>query len=351
MTALPAELRAELRANLRKKAGEWIAKFYRHELLVARSVRGMQIEAQQEFDRAIVQPLLRQIGGRLSAFEPRGQDVVAAVYPELQSLEREIQSIVARGSDSVRRLATERLEAMTRHETEWVQESARKVLGTEPVATASRLPPTDRPILGQRTEEWFKGMLDTPTGDKVRAWVNTGIQRGLTTDEIVRGLRGTRTQAGILEAPRHAVAALVRTAATSASSQARIDSFHGIGVTHWKFVATLDHRTSVQCAAHDGKVFPLGKGPVPPLHPNCRSTAVPDFGGEPLGTRASQDGQVPADKTFPEWLQAQPIGEQNRVLGATKAKAWRAGKLTIEQMLGRDLQPLTLAELRDMDRL
>jgi hypothetical protein len=34
-------------------------------------------------------------------------------------------------------------------------------------------------------------MLQGPTADSVRAWVNTGIQQGLTTDEIVRGLRGT----------------------------------------------------------------------------------------------------------------------------------------------------------------
>ena len=147
------------------------------------------------------------------------------------------------------------------------------------------------------------------------------------------------------------MAALVRTAATSASSQQRMQSFDALGVTEWRFVATLDHRTSKQCAVNDGLVFKLGEGPVPPLHPNCRSTAVPYFGGDSVGTRASQDGQVPADTTFAQWIETQPRAAQDQVLGKTVAQAWRSGKLTLQQTLGRDLEPLTLAELRELDRL
>jgi hypothetical protein len=84
---------------------------------------------------------------------------------------------------------------------------------------------------------------------------------------------------------------------------------------------------------------------------NCRSVAVPDFRGKPIGTRASIDGQVPAATDYESWLATQSISEQNTVLGKTKAEAWRAGKITLKQMLGRDLQPLTLAELRRLDRI
>lgn len=353
MTALPPEMRRELRAALRENAGRWIARFYRHELLVARTVRGMQVEAQQEFDREIVRPLLREIGGRLANFDLRGNDVVFEAYPELIDLEREMQAIVSRGSDAVRRMTSERLDELTRAESDWAADTARRELGIEPKqpTLSEEMAAADSPWLGAKTERWFREMLDGPTGRNVRAWVQTGIQRGLTTDEIVRGLKGTKTQAGILEQPRHAVAALVRTAATNASAQTRIKSFEGIGVTHWRFVATLDHRTSKQCAATDGKVFPLGEGPLPPLHPNCRSTAVPDFGREPEGTRASMHGQVPADTSFAKWLETQPRAAQDQVLGKTVATAWRSGKLTIEQMLGRDMQPLTLRELKELDRI
>jgi len=357
-TAIPPADLAALRAALRANAARWIARFYRHELLVSRTVRGMQVEVQEEFDRTVVQPLLRAIAGRLATFDLRGPDVVLQLFPELRALESEMAAIVGQGSDAVRRLTTERLHALTKAETSWVKESAEKVLrvpAPEPSEAVVRTRTEQRPFLGDKVEGWFGKMLTGPTGDRTRAWIQTGLQRGLTTDEIVRGLRGTKAggyRDGILTGqPRHAVAALVRTAATHASTVARDESFRQIGVTHWRFIATLDSKTSVICAANDGKRFPLGKGPMPPLHPNCRSTAVPDFGGEPIGTRASVDGPVPADVDFGQWLEGQGVAVQNEVLGATKAAAWRSGKLSLEQMLGRDLQPLTLAELRRLDRI
>jgi SPP1 gp7 family putative phage head morphogenesis protein len=43
----------------------------------------------------------------------------------------------------------------------------------------------------------------------------------------------------------------------------------------YRYVATLDSRTSSICAALDGREFEYGKGPMPPQHFNCRSTTVP----------------------------------------------------------------------------
>lgn len=353
----PAEV-AAIRAALRANAGRWIARFYRHELLVARTVRGMQVEAQEEFNREVVNPLLRQIASRLATFDLRGPDVVMSLFPELRQLEAEVAQIVTRGSDAVRRLTTERLHELTKEETDWVKDSAEKVLKVPPRTPDVReieARVDNRPWLGDSTEKWFAKMLTGPTQDKVRAWIQTGLQRGLTSDEIVRGLRGTRASRytdGILTGqPAHSVRALVRTAATHASNVVRAESFKALGVTHWRFVATLDTRTSIQCAANDGKVFPVGEGPMPPLHPNCRSTAVPMMGDGPEGTRASKDGPVPADQDFNGWLMGRSVAEQNEVLGRRKAEAWRSGKLSLEQMLGRDLEPLSLAQLRQLDRL
>lgn len=346
MTDLSVDMRAALRAN----AERFLARFYRHELLLARTVRGMQIEAQQEFDRDIARPLLKLIGGELSTFRLRGQDIVAAAYPQLAALEREIDRIVRQGSSAVQSLTIDRIGELISDESEWLADVVRNDLGVEPrqptVATEQSV--LERPWLGMRTEEWFGKMLVGPAADKTRAWVQTGIQRGLTTDEIVRGLKGTRDQVGILEEPRHAVAALVRTSATHASSQTRQESFAELGLDKWQFVATLDSRTSKQCAVNDGKVFDTGKGPVPPLHPNCRSTAVPYIPGLE-GTRASVDGPVPIGTKFRQWIGDQPAAVQNKVFGASVAEAWRAGKLTIDQMIGKDLQPLTLQELK-LDR-
>lgn len=347
----------DLRQALRDRAQVWIARLYRHEILTARTVRGMQVEAAQKFDELVVRPMLRAIGGRLAGFEPRGADVLVDAFPELVALRSDIERIAAQGTDAVRRFSTERLFEFTKNEAEWLSRTTSRALRIEaarPTDQAIQQAVVERPFLGEKVEGWFRSMLAEPTGQKVRAWVQTGIQRGLTTDEIVRGLRGTRANNysdGILTGqPKHAVATLVRTASTHASTVARQESFKMLGVTTWRFVATLDSKTSVQCAANDGKVFPLGKGPMPPLHPNCRSTAVPDF-GVPVGERASIDGPVPADQTFRDWLETQPRNVQDEVLGKTKAEAWRGGRLDFDDMLGRDLEPLTLAELRRLDRL
>lgn len=355
-TAPPPDI-AQLRAALRAGAGRWIARFYRHELLVARTVRGMQEEAIREFNREIVNPLLRQIAGRLATFDLRGPDIILDLFPQLRSLQAEIEAMVARGSDAVRRLTTERLAALARQETAWVSDSASRELGQSPPPIESSTivrKAQDRPFLGAKVEKWFEKMLQVPTGDKARAWIQTGLQQGLTTDQIVRGLRGTKAanySDGILTGQgQNAVATLVRTAATHTSTVARQESFKAMGLDKYRFIATLDSKTSIQCAANDGKFFKIDEGPLPPLHPNCRSTTAPYF-GDPIGNRASIDGPVPADQTFRDWLEGRSVAEQNEVLGRTKAEAWRSGRLSIEKMLGRDLQPLTLAELRDLDRL
>lgn len=358
--AIPPGLRSDLREELRRRAGEWLSRFYRHEVLVARTVRGMQVEAVEEFNRAVVNPLLKAVGGTLSSFQPRGNDIVPQLFPEIAALRTEIDAVVSRGSDAVRRLTERRMQEIADQEVTWTTRAAKAATGddrfgavVEPKAQVSQAV-QQRPWLGDSTEKWFVKLLAVPTADAVKAWVSTGITQGLTTDEIVRGLRGTKDQTGILaDKPTYAVAALVRTAATHASSVARAESFKSLGVGHWRFVATLDSKTSVQCAAQDGKVYEIGKGPMPPLHPSCRSSAVPVFDPNEAayGDRATVDGPTSADKTFPEWLQSQSKARQDEVLGKTKAEAWRSGRLPIEKMLGADLQPLTLQELRDMDRL
>ena len=357
-TTLPPDAIASLRAALRAGAGRWIARFYRHELLVARTVRGMQEEAVREFNREIVNPLLRQVAGRLATFDLRGPDVVLELFPQLRALVAEIEATVASGSDAVRRLTTERLYALTKQETDWVRESAEKVLKVDapPVNDAAiREKVRERPFLGAKVEKWFETMLTTPTGDKARAWVQTGLQQGLTTDQIVRGLRGTKAADytdGILTGQGTvAVSNLVVSAASHASSVARFESFKAIGVDEWRWLATLDTKTCPICMQNEANSpYPMGEGPTFPAHPRCRCSPTPWF-GTPIGNRASTDGPVPASQTFPQWLEGRSIAEQNEVLGKTKATAWRAGNLTLAQMLGRDLQPLSLAELRRLDRL
>jgi len=353
MTGLPGPTisPSEVRSALRRGAGEWIRRFYRHQLDVARAVRGMELTAADEFDRLVVQPVIREVAGRLSTFDLRGQAIVLDAYPQLRAMMAEVRAIVQRGTDSLRQTVTDDMHRIANVELRFAASSAEKALDIKPQSPVESMvlrAVDERPFLGLRTEEWFGKMLAGPTGDRARQFIQLGLQRGLTEAEIVRGLRGTQQsdyQDGILTGQsRRAVETLVRTASTHASNVARMESFHAIGVTKWRFLATLDLKTCPRCRAADGKAFPLNQGPIPPLHPNTRSTAVPYF-GDPIGTRASVDGQVPAEVDHEEWLRGLSIEEQDQALGRRIAVAWRAGRLDYQDLIGPDMEPLTMREL------
>ena len=82
---------------------------------------------------------------------------------------------------------------------------------------------------------------------------------------------------------------------------------------YYRFIATLDKRTSTLCQSHDGDVFPVeeaqpGKN-MPPLHPHCRSVISGCLKGEykpQNGTRIARDENgknvfVPASMKYDDW--------------------------------------------------
>jgi len=68
---------------------------------------------------------------------------------------------------------------------------------------------------------------------------------------------------------------------------------------------------------------------------------------ELFGTRASADGQVDANLSYGEWLKRQPAEVQDEVLGPTRGKLLRAGKLTMDRFYNDRGRYLTLDELRE----
>ena len=217
-----------------------------------------------------------------------------------------------------------------------------------------------RPFQGRFLREWGRS-LEQSAFRRVRDAVRMGFVEGETTDQIVRRVRGTRQlryKDGILEISRRDAAAVVRTAITHTSNAARAHLYRQnediIKGVQW--VSTLDGRTSAVCRGRDGKVYPVGEGPRPPAHMNCRSTTVPvlkslrEMGipakDLPEGTRASLNGQVAASETYEGWLRKQPVAFQDDVLGKTKAQLFRKGKLPLDRFTDRPGQEYTIAELR-----
>jgi SPP1 gp7 family putative phage head morphogenesis protein len=157
------------------------------------------------------------------------------------------------------------------------------------------------------------------------------------------------------------IVSLVRTSinqVANAASQQVYEANQDI-TKKYRYVATLDTRTSSICRALDGREFEYGKGPKPPQHFNCRSTTVPviDYGElgfdpPPLGKRASAGGQVPADQTYGQWLAKQDLETKAKALGANKVPYFNrlANKYgptdAIAKLVRDDGSELTLDQLR-----
>lgn len=86
---------------------------------------------------------------------------------------------------------------------------------------------------------------------------------------------------------------LIRTETNHFHNSAELEAYKEMGFEKFKFLATLDNRTSEICQEMDGKIFNVKDGipgdNVPPLHPNCRSTIVPYFKGYEPETRLYRD--------------------------------------------------------------
>ena len=114
---------------------------------------------------------------------------------------------------------------------------------------------------------------------------------------------------GAMEARR-----LIRTESTYIANQSELLSYKECGIEKYRFLATLDMRTSAICAEMDGKEFEISEAEagknLPPLHPWCRSTtvaAIDEDAERSMRKRAARDPKtgkpytVPADMTYSEW--------------------------------------------------
>jgi SPP1 gp7 family putative phage head morphogenesis protein len=201
---------------------------------------------------------------------------------------------------------------------------------------------------GEVVAKTFRGIA-VDQAERYSQVVRQGLLTGETTQDIAKRLIGNlqfgeeaKTVRQLIAAGGQATAVadnqvltLIRTSvnqmANSASQQV-YEANQDI-TQRYRYVATLDTRTSSICSALDGQEFEYGKGPEPPQHFNCRSTTVAiinyeelGFDPPPEGTRASIGGQVPIDQTYGQWLAEKQKGETNADLLLRQAKALGANK-------------------------
>jgi SPP1 gp7 family putative phage head morphogenesis protein len=225
---------------------------------------------------------------------------------------------------------------------------------------------------GEVLEKAFRGIA-VDQAEQFSQVVRNGLLTGETTPSIAKRLIGNlqfgeeaKTVRQLVAAGGQATAvadnqtmALVRTSinqvANSASQQV-YEANQDI-TKKYRYVATLDSRTSSICAALDGREFEYGKGPMPPQHFNCRSTTVPIIDPDILppstiAKRASADGPVPVNMNYGQWLAEQSNKVKAEVLGPSKVPYFNrlvkksGARDAMAKLVRDDGSELTLIELR-----
>jgi SPP1 gp7 family putative phage head morphogenesis protein len=232
----------------------------------------------------------------------------------------------------------------------------------------------------------FRGLAESQA-DLFAKTVRNGLLTGESTDKLARRLKGRLkfgdlgplsvkqlAQAGgeLTTVANRQIMAMVRTSinqVANASSQQVYEANQDV-TKRYRYVATLDSRTSPICRALDGKEFDYGKGPTPPQHFNCRSTTVPVIDYKGLGieppppsdlrrpntafgpSRSTRNDTVPSNQTYGEWLEKQPKAVKADVLGASKVSFFesRVKKVgptqAIRDFVSQDGSELTLDQLK-----
>ena len=195
-----------------------------------------------------------------------------------------------------------------------------------------------------------------------RSTVRDGLLSGQTTDQIARtligsltfndpaGIMGLAQKGGQLTTPtNHQVRTLVRTSINQVSNAASMEVYKANNelTKKYRYIATLDSRTSAICRSLDGRLFPYDKGPQPPQHFNCRSTIIAEidydnlpFDAPPAATRAAQGGPIKPGKdgeikTYGDWLSKQPIKTRASVLGGSfnkETKKWEGAVVYYDRL-------------------
>ena len=251
-----------------------------------------------------------------------------------------------------------------------------------------------RPFEGRVLRDWAKSVAAADL-QRIEDQIKIGLIQGQTPAELARRVVGTGVLGGADGATavaRRNAEAITRTAVNALSNAAKRE-FYNANATLFDeelYVATLDERTTTVCASNDGERFPVGKGPIPPLHFNCRSLRVAIFNGQVLGQRPMKTiteretvreyqrangltvtgkrsdlprghkgtfddyarrriremtGQTPASTSYQEFLTRQSRSFQDDVLGPTRARLFRTGRLDLKKFVNRNGDELTLAEL------
>lgn len=349
---------------------------------------------------AILERSEEDIADKIVARLEKNQGLTTAVEVQrMQALKATIATIRMRAWEKANAYFLEEMEQLAYQEPVTTSAIVKTVIPVEmatvmPTANLLKSIAMSRPFEGRIMKDW----ASTLAAEDIRRMQNQ-IQMGMVAGEDMNTIRRRVVGSaalhggdGITQLTRNQVQSVVRTAVQHVANNARNQFFlANVDIVDLEqFVATLDSRTTPVCRANDGKQYPLGKGPIPPLHYACRSLRVAALSAKRLGERpanptterilvteyaeennlgsiSSRDslprgtkgdydawarkrirelvGPIPAATNYQQFLEKQSLMFQEDVLGKTKAKLFRDGKLPLDKFVDRTGAEMTLGEL------
>lgn len=326
----------------------------RHQIFVLRYARGREREAEDFVSRTLLSVISRLEEDDLTTLtRERYQDKARDLYQYLR----------ASNSD----YADEFLDEMRRfagYESDFNTSLGQKNLDVDfnKPAPIQLQQAVFADIMGLEPTQGYtiRGMLDQygrQGANLVVDQIRESITLGETTQQLTSKIRS------LIPTQQRKAATVARTAVNHVAVQARKESMkeNDDVLDGYKWLATLDSRTSMICMARDGTIYrDYDKDPKPPAHFNCRSTITyivkPEFdiGADIVGTRPAKGSSgtksVKADLTYDAWLRTQSKAFQISVLGRSRAQLFRDG-LTLDRFVDNRGNMLTLEQLSGQDAL
>ena len=233
---------------------------------------------------------------------------------------------------------------------------------------------------GESIRKSFRGITNK-SAEKLGREIRDGLLAGDTTKQIRSRLIGSlrfnskgnvrqiaAAGGNATKAANHQVMTIVRTSLNQVSNVAaqQVYKANPDATKKYRYLATLDSRTSSRCRLLDQQVFEYGKGPEPPQHFNCRSRTVAEIDYDNLsrvfgrkieaprrrGFRPSESGLVPAGESYGTWLAKQSPVVKAKALGASKVRFFDrlskkfGGDQAIRKFASIDGSEKTLAQLQ-----
>lgn len=198
-----------------------------------------------------------------------------------------------------------------------------------------------------------------PINDIIRV-VQFGMTQGLSTRVIVNGV------ASKSKVSKRDIETVIRTVRNHIANEARtvVAKANKNILSGEKYLATLDSSTTILCAGLDGNIYPIGVGPHPPLHYNCRSLRIPvidsKYGldglvGDRPYSKYTDDGTyvagpVSADTKYSAWLRTQSNKFQDEFLGPERGDLFRSGKIPLDKFVDHNFKLIKIKDLKKLEK-